>query len=234
MAKTTMWPGLAGRTERGTPNGSRPAEPGATKSAEARGGLRAVAALAVIVVGIGGGFLVYQRSAQRSPVLVVSQAVSQGQVIQAGDLQVASITPTSGVGAVSADSESSIVGRHAAMALAAGQLLVPGDLASKGTTLAPGQVEIGAALGPTQLPAEGVVPGETVEAVASPTSASADKATAGAILATATVMSVSHPGSGGSAAELVSLSVPAGEQTTVEAAAATSSLGVVRVPGSGR
>lgn len=97
--------------------------------------------MVLVVVGVGGGVIAYQRSAQRSAVLVV--------------------------------------GQHAAVPLAPGALLVPGDLTGNDNRLSPGQVEMGAALGPTQIPAEGVSPGEAVEVTLSPTSASAVGATSG-------------------------------------------------------
>lgn len=226
MAKTA-WLGAAKPVGQVPQNGTAPSAPAVATS---RSRLRSVGAAALVVIGVAAGLLVYQRSAQRTPVLVIGQAMTQGQVIQASDLSVVQITPTSGLSLVGADSEAQVIGHHAAMPLAAGQLLVPADLAATGTTLATGQVEIGAALGPTQLPAEGVSVGQKVDAVESPTAAGADKTNAGGILTQATVMAVSHPGSGGSAAELVSLSVPEAQAQAVEAAAATSSLGVVPVP----
>ena len=53
----------------------------------------------------------------------------QGSVVQPGDLRVVKVTPTAGLDPVPAVSESSTVGRPAAVALVAGTLLTPADLA---------------------------------------------------------------------------------------------------------
>jgi len=230
MAKTA-WLGAAKPVGRVPQNGSAPTPPG---KAGPRAGLRTGVAVVLVVVGVGGGVIAYQRSAQRSAVLVVGQTLTQGQVIRASDLQVAHMVPIAGVSDVPAADEASVVGQHAAVPLAPGALLVPGDLTGNDNRLSPGQVEIGAALGPTQIPAEGVSPGEAVEVTLSPTSASAVGATSGTELAVGTVMTVAHGSSGTSASELVSLRVPAGNQAAIEAAAATSSVGLVAMPTPGR
>lgn len=230
MVRSTRTIGQSTLDREKATNGSTPGQP----VQPGRGGLRVAVSFALVVIGVAGGLLAYQHFDRRVAVLVLRHNVGQGQVIGAGDLQVARLAPTPGIGAVSAGAESAVVGRRASAGLAAGQLLVPADVSS-GPTLAAGQVEIGAALGQTQVPAEGVVPGEKVAVVVGLTSAGSSKSASGqapgsVLTPSAKVMAVSHPTSGGGAVEVVSLEVPAVQETAIEASAAAGEISLVPVP----
>jgi SAF domain len=61
-------------------------------------------------------------------VLAVARSVPAGHVVQPSDLRVVKIAPTAGLAPLPATSESTTVGRPAAVALVAGTLLTPADL----------------------------------------------------------------------------------------------------------
>jgi len=90
--------------------------------------------------------------------------VPQGQVLTAGDLKVVRMSMTSGVASVPAAESAAVVGRRVAEGLEPGTLLSTSELV---TTYAPpvGQAIVGVAPKEGQLPASGVVPGETVDVV---------------------------------------------------------------------
>jgi len=62
---------------------------------------------------------------ERVPVLVVAAPVQVGQVITEADLRVVDIAPGTGTAVVSSYDETTVVGKPAAVPLAAGQILGP-------------------------------------------------------------------------------------------------------------
>lgn len=85
-----------------------------------------VAAGAAMVVGAVAvlGFA-YLKVGGRVPVLVVDKPLQAGQTITGDDLRVVDIAPGTGTSVVAARDEPSIVGKPAAVPLAAGQILGP-------------------------------------------------------------------------------------------------------------
>jgi hypothetical protein len=194
---------------------------------------RVGAALLLPFLGALLGFVAYTRIDHRVPVLVVRNHIEQGAPIGAADLGVARIAPTPGVSALAAGAESQVLGRRASRVLSPGQLLLDTDVGG-GPSLLPGQVEIGAAVGESQLPSEGVTAGQKVNVVVTTTSGNADKTAAGVpsgtTLCTATVLKVSRTSTNSSAREDVSLSVPAANLQQVAAAAAAGQISLVPLP----
>lgn len=106
----------------------------------------------------------YTQAGRHVAVLVVARAVPPGAVVTRDDLTTASISATGRLSAIPARDAASIVGRHAAVGLVAGELLTYGAVASGGGIPA-GDAVVGVAARPSQLPAEGVSAGEAVDVV---------------------------------------------------------------------
>ncbi|MEY9858526.1 hypothetical protein ABH935_004141 [Catenulispora sp. GAS73] len=81
-----------------------------------------LAMVLVAVVAIVGSFL---HIGGRQSVLVVAAPVQVGQLVTDADLKVVEIAPGTGTSVVSADDEATVVGKPAAVPLAAGQILSP-------------------------------------------------------------------------------------------------------------
>jgi hypothetical protein len=132
----------------------------------------------LLVIGCAIGFSsAWLRAGGRQQVLVVSSAISAGQVLNASDLHVAQLSVGSGLSPVPASEESAVVGRAVALPLAAGTLLTESDL-GPGADPPSGQAVVGLALKPGQYPPE-VTAGDRVLVVTNPSS-TADAAAAGA------------------------------------------------------
>jgi hypothetical protein len=90
-----------------------------------------VASGGVIVAGCVFGFLAAASAlagGRAVQVLAVARAVPAGAVLTAGDLTVVQLRPAAGVATVPASRRGELAGQPAAVPLAAGQLLAPGDL----------------------------------------------------------------------------------------------------------
>jgi hypothetical protein len=72
----------------------------------------------------------------REEVLVTALPLSAGQVLSAGDLRLARISTGSGLEVVPASEETTVVGRPVAVPLAAGALLMPGEVGSPSPAMA--------------------------------------------------------------------------------------------------
>lgn len=97
----------------------------------------------LLMLGAGLAFaLLYVNAGERSPVLVVARDVQAGQVIEAGDLDVARVGAEAGVGTISESNRSDVVGQTASVDLVAGTLLVPGHIGER-ESLAPGEAIVG-------------------------------------------------------------------------------------------
>ncbi len=106
----------------------------------------------------------YTQAGRHVAVLVVARAVPPGAVVTREDLTTASISATGRLSAVPARDAAAVVGRHAAVGLVPGELLDYAALATSGGIPA-GEAVVGVAARPSQLPAEGVSPGEAVDVV---------------------------------------------------------------------
>jgi hypothetical protein len=126
-------------------------------------------ALAVALIGVGilGGAFLFQKVNHTVPVLLVSQDVTAGQVVTAGDLSTASVVLGAGVAAIPVGQEHQVVGLVADTDLKAGTLLSSSELTS---SLAPSanQDLVPVALKPSQLPASGLASGDQVLVVSAP------------------------------------------------------------------
>ena len=129
-----------------------------------RRALVAVASLVVICASVATFASLYSSAGHKTAVIVVQQALVQGQPITVDQLGQADVSVSSGVSVIPVAEAANIIGKRAATAVPAGSLLTPGDL-----TLAPmvaaGSAVVGLALKDGQYPNAGLVPGEQVMVV---------------------------------------------------------------------
>ncbi|GHA47982.1 hypothetical protein GCM10010329_83010 [Streptomyces spiroverticillatus] len=132
----------------------------------------AMAALGVALIAAGGlgGFLAFQETGHRTPVLAVARAVQAGDVIRDTDLVVASVALDPALKPVAAADRDTVVGKRAAAALIPGALLAKGQVTDR-ALVQPGEQLVGIGLKPAQLPASRLSPGDTVIVVSTPSEA---------------------------------------------------------------
>lgn len=186
-----------------------------------------VCALAVAALAASG--------THRAEVLVVSRPIPAGSTIRPADLTTAGVAADAKVHAIGASEAPSVVGRVAGDNLAAGTLLVRGELA-EGPAVPHGMTIVGLALKPGFLPT-GLAAQETVSVISTPPGSTTDPssdgrvsgATAGVLVGAATVYSVDSSPDGQSS--LVSVEVPASSAPTVAEANAQGGVSLVLVGG---
>lgn len=126
--------------------------------------LLALSSILLVAVCVAVFASLYLHAGKQISVLAIAHPVEQGQALTAGDLGIVRISVSPGVAAVPASAANTVVGRRVAVPLEPGTLLVPADLSSS-PSVPSGEAVVGVALKPSQLPAAGVAPGETVDIV---------------------------------------------------------------------
>jgi hypothetical protein len=129
----------------------------------------ALIALGITLIALGGlaaGWLTTAVGNTHS-VLAMRNTVGRGDVVSASDVTVARINADPALKTVPAGRRDQIVGKHAAVDLAAGSLLTPGSVTDQ-TVPASGQTLVGVNLSPAQLPARALRPGDRVRIVSTP------------------------------------------------------------------
>jgi hypothetical protein len=106
----------------------------------------------------------YLKASRQVAVLGITHAVPQGGVVTAADLTVVHVSLSAGLAPVLADDAARIVGRRAAVGLVPGSLITMADL-SDGALVPSGEAVVGVSVKASQLPAVGVVPGDSVDVV---------------------------------------------------------------------
>jgi Flp pilus assembly protein CpaB len=191
-----------------------------------RPGLIAAAVLLIVGFALTGGLLV-SNAAGKTEVLVAAGPVPAGHVVTAGDLRAVSVA--GGVRAIPAADLSTVVGRTAAVALVGGQLLNR-DMLTEAAVPGAGQAMVGLALGPGRLPADGLAPGDRVQAIAVPNAAAAGASLdAPRVLAIGEVFAVrADAASGGDT--LITLLVPTDAAGRLAAHGASDQVSLIKVP----
>jgi hypothetical protein len=188
----------------------------------------------LLVVGCALAFGVASvRASHGEDVLALARSVPAGRVVQPGDLRVVKVTPTAGLDPVPAVSESSTVGRPAAVALVAGTLLTPAELGTpsggSGDVVA---VALRAGAYPPSLGPGGRVDVVPVVGGGSSSGSAPISGHSGSI--GAVVLSVDATPAGSSADAVVSLQVNPADADEVAALAAAGQIALVELPsGSG-
>jgi len=213
----------------------------------------AVGSVALVIVSIAVFTAVYVKAGNKEAVLAVSRVVPMGQIVTAADLTVVKVS-ASAVSTVSAGQASAVIGQRAAESLLPGTLLSAGEL-ERSFSPPRCQAVVGVAVKEGQLPAAGVVAGETVDVIltgltptpdstatdgsaatdGAPTSANGSLGVAGATLVPGASVLASVPASASSGTDEidVSLVVPAAVAPLVAGASAAGQVALVVVrPGS--
>ena len=212
---------------------ARRQKPAAPSAVQRRRQVPWIVAGVLLVVGCALAFGVASvRASHGEDVLALARSVPAGHVVQPGDLRVVKVTPTAGLDPVPAVSESSTVGRPAAVALVAGTLLTPADLGTpsggSGDVVA---VALKAGAYPPSLGPGGRV--DVVPVVGGSSSGSAPVSGQSGSIG-AVVVSVDATPAGSSADAVVSLQVNPADADEVAALAAAGQIALVELPsGSG-
>jgi hypothetical protein len=206
----------------------------------------AIGSLALVTSCVAIFSSLYLHAGNRVAVLAVARDVPQGHVVTSDDLIVVSISLSAGLSPVSAGDLRRVVGRRAAVSLLPGTLLAVNDLAV-GKGPARGNAVVGVATKAGQLPAGGVVTGDTVDVIltGSPatlatglaagvattgSSTTSDQVEVGGILApNATVTGVAAPSSSSPDTIVVSVLVPSALAPLVASASAAGQTALVLV-----
>ncbi len=209
---------------KGAPSGElEPASPRRSRSLILTG-----SCLAVVGALLFG--LMHRNLDRRVPVLAVSRSVPTGRVIQGADLKVVHVSAATGLDPVSASQRSRIIGRVAALPLAAGTLLTPAMLSAP-TPLKPGQAVVAVPIRAGLIPAI-AKPGARVTVVHTGAASAAVGLSAHGQLTwskEATVLAVSGRADG-SGSRVVSLTVADRDAPAIAAAAAANRLTLIVLP----
>lgn len=227
-----------------------------------RPGLAVAGALLVLACGAIGAD-VATRTGAKVAFLVASREVAPGTTVTPADLSTLLLSPAPGLDAIPASDSASVIGRSTTVAMDPGSLVVPGELET-GPALPTQMALVGASLADNQMPATLAV-GDHVLVVLSGTSgltassgsagASASQARTagpattpgtsssvpsptappGAVMATATVITIAsfQPGSSGStsASAVVTLEIPDATAGPITAASAAGDISLAMVGG---
>lgn len=130
---------------------------------------RMVLALAVLLVVVGALSFAYITVLVKDtvPVVVVAADVPRGEVITQAALGTAEITLDPGLDTVPAEESAQLVGKRAAVDLAAGGILTPGSVTDTSIP-AEGESVVGVAVTPAQMPVEPLQAGALVRVVVTP------------------------------------------------------------------
>ena len=182
-----------------------------------------IASLAALLMAALGGVWLWTSATSSAEVVVAKSTVPRGAVIAAGDLTVARVSLDPTVASIPASQMSTVVGRRAALDIAAGGLLTPADIASQ-TVPAKGETVVGLSLANGMLPAIALQAGDQVRVVQTP-GAQGQVGDAPPVTVSATVVAVTRSPDGQSA--LVDLLVSADAAPDLAARAATGKVAVV-------
>jgi hypothetical protein len=142
----------------------------------------------VLIVGFAVlGYWFYAQAGVKVSVLVAARDIPAGHVITAADL---TSTPVAGgITAVAANHLSEVVGHPAAVEILPRTPVQLAMIAS-GSPLPAGDVLVGVAEAPGQIPSSGLAPGDVVEVLQLPTKTSSTSSATSPAVATATVFDV--------------------------------------------
>lgn len=179
------------------------------------------AGLAIAIGAVLAAWLVTRLGDDR-PVLALRQPVSRGELITAEHLMTVRLGPDPALRVVPESARGSVVGRYAAVDLAAGGLLVEDSYVAEAPPL-PGQSLVGVWLAPGQQPGTTLRAGDRVRVVSTPRSQ--DDAPAGAPRSVPAVVVAAEDAEDGH--QLVTVSVPSGTAPGLGALVATGRIALV-------
>ena len=213
-------------------NGARPA----TAQGRPAGRHRQVPLVVVGVLLVIGCALAFTDASlhlgSREEVLVVAQPLAAGQVLTPGDLRAAKVSTGSGLAAIPATDESSVVGRSVAVPLVAGALLTSGEVGAV-SPVGSGSDVVALALKAGSFPPD-LAAGDRVQVVpvSSPTNTASVGGTAGSPVA-ATVLGVQAAPADSSSGTVFSLQVAKSDADEVASLAAANEASLVQIGAGG-
>ncbi|RSS57496.1 SAF domain-containing protein [Streptomyces sp. WAC01280] len=166
MSKTAAVPAGTGQVPTQSTHSQVPGAAVGFRARRRRPGMYALA-IALIAAGGGGGFLAFQATGERTPVLAVAKGVEAGDVIKDSDLIEAQVQLDPALKPVLAAEREKIVGKRASVALTPGALLTQGQVTTR-TLVKPGERLVGIGLKASQMPASRLSPGDKVLVVSTP------------------------------------------------------------------
>lgn len=187
-----------------------------------------LAGVALALVGALLGVWLVASAGDRTSVVVVARDVPQGATLTAEDLRVVDVSLDRAVGAFGADEVAGLVGQVAAGRLVAGSLLAPRQVGAAGPP-GPGEVVVPLPLVPTRVPAGGLVGGERLLVVDTP-SEQADPPSGEAATFEVTVVRVGAPDLNG--VVVVDVLAASDDGPALAARAATGRFALVILPAS--
>ncbi len=181
-------------------------------------------AVALIVGFAAVGAYLYTQAGAKTPVVIVVQNVPVGHQIQRSDLSTVAVSGD--ITAIAGSNLDSVVGKTAAVTLLPHTLLQRAMVADS-TQLPAGQVLVGVAAAPGQVPADGLAIGASVEVIGLPT-----KNTPGAtptVLVPAAEVTASENNDAVQGGTLLTLQVPSAAAPAVAAASNAGLIALVRI-----
>src|SRR5664279_1101425 len=183
---------------------------------------------AVLVIGLGAAFgYLYSTAGAKVPVVVVTATVPAGQVITRSDLSTVDVAGD--VTAIAGANLESVVGQRAAVGLLPDTVLQRSMVTDVDPTPA-GVVQVGVAVKGGQLPADGLVPGDTVQVLRLPAAASGGAAAVPDVVVDRATVFAAVPDPVQAGATLLTLLVPAGQAAAVAGASGAGAAALVKVP----
>jgi hypothetical protein len=205
--------------------GSLPGQAGAPlPTRQRRPGWTALAVMLIVGFAAVGAWL-YTSAGAKTAVVVVVRDVPAGHVIARSDLSTVDVAGA--VTAIAGDRLDSVVGQTAAAHLLPNMLLQR-SMVTSATGLSPSQAQVGVAVKPGQLPADGLVPGDVVEVAGLPAANATTPGAPQVLVERAVVFAVrDDPATPGGT--LLTLVVPAAQAVSVAAAGMAGQVALIRV-----
>jgi hypothetical protein len=172
-----------------------------------RPGYAVIAVLLIVAFAAVGAYL-YGHAGAKTPVVVVVAEVPAGHAIERSD--VSTVAVAGGVTAIAGDHLDSVVGQRAAVHLLPNMLLQR-SMVTSGSNLSASVAQVGVVVKSGQVPADGLVAGESVQVVALPAA------------------NASSPGQAQAGGTLLTLVVPVGQAVAVAAASGAGQIALIRV-----
>jgi len=155
--------------------------------------LLALGSLALVVTSTAAFVGLYAHAGARQPVLALQRTVTPGSRITASDLTVVDISATRGLASIPVHDARQVVGQTAATLLVTGTLVTRAELKTSSGTPS-GDVIVGVAAQPGQLPAGGVRAGDIVDVDVTAPSGSLDATAQGSPAPTGSAATVTVSG----------------------------------------
>ena len=181
---------------------------------------------AVVCLGALGNVWLHQATTNASPVVAARSTIARGQIINRADLVTVQIGVDPALHPVPASQLETLVGKRAALDIAAGSLLT-GDEVTDKVIPARGKSVVGVAVPATLLPGIPLVAGDQIRVVATP--GAQGEATPGAppSIAASVVSAATSTDNGQGSLTIITVSVPDSDAAGLAAMAATGKIAIV-------